>query len=155
MSSKRRSVAIAALALTPMLLAGCEKPDPGVTAWSGTTSVRADAVCWQPQGNAALGTGDCAQDILNAASQGEGLQTLDVRPGDTVGISVDPVIADSGWSVQVGTQTLVSNLTETYFRFTFPELGVDLTGPGLVMQVIANARPSGTRGHWFVHLQPS
>jgi hypothetical protein len=154
MPSNRRSLAIAALALTPMLLSGCEKPDPGVTAWSGTTSVRAEAVCWQPDSSAALGSGDCAQDVLDAASAGEGLQTLDVRPGDVVGISVDPVVAESGWSVQAGTQTLVSNLKETYYRFTFPEFGIDLSGPGLIMQVVANGRPTGTRGHWFFHLQP-
>lgn len=154
MSSPRRSLAIAALALAPLLLAGCEKPDPGVTAWSGTSSVRAEAVCWQPDGNAALGTGDCAQDVLNAAGQGEGVPTLDVAPGATVGISVDPVVADNGWSVQIGTQTLVSDLTETYFRFTFPETGVDRTGTGFVMQVVASAQPTGTRGHWFFRLVP-
>src|SRR4051794_35746426 len=114
MSSPRRFLAIAALAVLPTVLSGCEKPDPAVTAWSGTTSVRADPVCWQHEGNAALGTGDCASDILNAASEGQGVQTLDVRPGSTVGISVDPAVADSGWSVQIGSQTVVSDLTGTY-----------------------------------------
>lgn len=154
MSSPRRFLAIAALAVTPLLLAGCEKPDPGVTAWSGTTSVRADALCWQHQDDSALGSGDCAEDILSAAAQGEGVQTLEVRPGATVGISVDHVVADAGWSVQIGTQTLVSDVDGTYFRFTFPETGVDRTGTGFVMQVSANARPTGTRGHWFFRLVP-
>jgi len=154
MSSPRRRLAIAAVALTPLLLTGCEQPDPGVTAWSGTSSVRAEAVCWQPEGGS-LGTGDCAEDILSAAAAGEGVQTLDVRPGGTVGISVDPVVADAGWSVQIGTQTLVTDLSDTYFRFTFPETGVDSGGAaGFVMQVVANARPTGTRGHWFFRLLP-
>ena len=154
MSSPRRSQAIAIFALTPLLLAGCEKPDPGVTAWSGTNSVRANALCWQHDGGAALGTGDCATDILSAAAAGQGVQTLDVQPGATIGISVDTVVADAGWSVQIGSQPVASNLTNTYFRFTFPETGIDQTGTGFVMQVTANAAAAGTRGHWFFRLQP-
>ena len=154
MSSPRRSLAIAALALAPMLLAGCEKPDPGVTAWSGTNSVRAGAVCWQHAGNAALGTGDCAADILSAAAQGDGVQTLDVRPGATVGISVDQVVADHGWSVQINSQSVVSDVAGTYFRFTFPETGIERDNAGFVLQVTANAATAGTRGHWFFRLRP-
>ena len=38
MKSPRRSLAIALVALSPLVLAGCEKPYPGVTVWSGTSS---------------------------------------------------------------------------------------------------------------------
>ena len=38
-----------------------------------------------------------------------------------VGISVDTVVAESGWSMQIAGQTLASGLTDTYYRFTFPE----------------------------------
>lgn len=154
MTRTRRLAVISALALSPLLLAGCDKPNPEVTVWSGTTSVHTQALCWAHQENAALTPRECATEALTAAAAGQGAAQLDVRPGQTVGISVDPEVAESGWSIQIGTQVLASNLTETYFRFTFPETGVTTGGEGFVMQVIAAAKPSGNRGYWFFRLLP-
>ena len=69
------------------------------------------------------------------------LRTGDHRPGgrpggDTVGISVDPIVAEGGWSLQIGGQALASDLTDAYYRFTFPEQ-VATDGPGYTLQVIA------------------
>jgi hypothetical protein len=159
MKSPRRSLAIALVALSPLVLAGCEKPYPGVTVWSGTSSEHLSALCWQPKELGGLSAGECAQDTLEKAGSGQGIAALEVRPGDTLGISVDPVVAEAGWSVQIAGQTLATNLTETYFRFTFPEdpqvwEQATAEGPGYILQVIAAAKPNGARGYWFVQVLP-
>lgn len=154
MTPTRRFAVISALALSPLLLAGCDKPSPEVAVWSGTKSVHTQAFCWQDQENAALTPRECATEALTAAASGQGAAQLPVRPGETIGVSVDPVVAEGGWSIQIGTQVLASNLTDTYFRFTFPETGVTAGGEGFVMEVIGAAKPSGNRGYWFFRLLP-
>ena len=153
MKLPHRRVALATLALSPLVLAGCEKPNPGVTAWSGTSSEHVQALCWQHEEDTSLGARDCAQDVLDRASAGEGITTLEVKPGATVGISVDPVVADGGWALQIAGTTLASGLTDTYYRFTFPEQ-IAAGGDGYTLQVIAAATPNGTRGYWFFQLVP-
>ncbi|MGB8019828.1 MAG: hypothetical protein WCF04_01210 [Candidatus Nanopelagicales bacterium] len=154
MSLSRRSLPLVAIALAPLVLSGCEKPNPGATVWSGTQSEHVEALCWQRDEGKALGPLDCAQDVLAQASSGEGIARLEVSPGDTVGVSVDTKVADSGWALTIAGQTLVSGLHETYYRFTFPEQVVT-DGTGYTMQVIASAEPTGTRGYWFFQLVPS
>ncbi len=153
MTSTRRSLAIASLVLAPLALAGCEKPSPGVTAWSGTRSEHQEALCWQSDPTKVLGPTDCAQDVLERASAGEGIPHLEVGPGDVVGISVDPVVADSGWSVQFLGQTYVAGYTGTYYRFTFPGQGSPEPS-GYPLQVIAQSASGGSRGLWVFQLVP-
>ncbi len=153
MKSPRRFLAIAVAVTPPLLLAGCQKPNPGVTVWSGTSSEHASAVCWQREG-AALTAGECAEDVLASAAAGIGIPVLEVTPGNTVGISVDPVVAESGWSVQIAGQPVVTDVTGTYHRFTFPEQ-VPTDGSGYTLQVTAQAEPNGIRGRWFYRLVPS
>jgi len=153
MKSPRRSLAIALVALSPLVLAGCEKPNPGVTVWSGTSSKHVEALCWQHEEVGGLTPRECAEDVLASAGAGEGIASLEVAPGETVGVSVDPVVAEGGWSLQIAGQTLASGLTETYYRFTFPEQ-VATEGTGFTLQVIAAARPNGARGYWFFQLVP-
>lgn len=153
MKSPRRSLAIALVALSPLVLAGCEKPYPGVTAWSGTSSEHSEALCWQDAEVGGLTPTECAQEVLETAGSGQGVATLEVAPGSTVGISVDPKVAEGGWSVQIAGQTLATGLTETYYRFTFPEQGAVEPG-GYTLQVIAAAQPNGARGYWFFQLLP-
>lgn len=148
-----RALAIGLVALSPLVLAGCEKPNPGVTVWSGTSSEHVQALCWAQDEAASLGARDCAEDVLAKASAGEGITRLEVSPGQTVGISVDKVVADNGWSVQIAGQTLASGLEGTYYRFTFPEQ-VATEGPGYTLQVIAAAQGTGSRGYWFFQLVP-
>lgn len=155
MYSRLRPLAMALVVASPLVLAGCEKPNPGVTVWSGTNSEHEQALCWQPDERAVLGPRDCAQDVLEKAGAGEGIPRIELAPGDVVGISVDPVVADSGWNVQISGQAIASGLTDTYFRFTFPEgPNVDTTGTGYTLQVIATAQPTGSRGYWFFQLVP-
>jgi hypothetical protein len=153
MKSPRRSLAIALVALSPLVLAGCEKPYPGVTVWSGTSSEHVQALCWQPAELGGLTAKECAEDVLAAAGSGQGITGLEVAPGATVGVSVDPVVAEGGWSLQIAGQTLATGLTDTYYRFTFPEQ-VAAEGPGYTLQVIAAAKPNGARGYWFFQLVP-
>lgn len=155
MTSVRRSLAIVAVALAPLALSGCEKPNPGVTAWSGTGSEHVEAVCWQPDAATALTATDCAQDVLQRASTGEGVARLDVAPGDVVGVSVDPAVADNGWGISVGGTTLATGIKDTYYRFSFPDTGAT-QATGYTMQVIAQtADGSASRGFWFFQLIPS
>jgi hypothetical protein len=153
MKSPRRSLAIALVALSPLVLAGCEKPYPGVTAWSGTSSEHVEALCWQPEELGGLTPRECAEDVLATAGAGQGIAALEVSPGDTVGVSVDPIVAEGGWSLQIAGQTLATGLTDTYYRFTFPEQ-VAAEGAGYTLQVIAAAKPNGARGYWFFQLVP-
>jgi hypothetical protein len=153
MKSPRRSLAIALVALSPLVLAGCEKPNPGVTVWSGTSSEHVQALCWQPKELGGLTPKECAEDVLAAAGSGQGITALEVAPGETVGVSVDPVVAEVGWSLQIAGQTLATGLTDTYYRFTFPET-VATEGAGYTLQVIAAAKPNGARGYWFFQLLP-
>lgn len=153
MKSPRLSLAVASVAMAPLLLAGCEKPYPGVTAWSGTRSEHVQAACWQRDAAKVLGPTECAQEVLDRASAGEGVARIEVAPGDTVGVSVDPVVAESGWTLQIGGQTLATGITDTYYRFTFPEQGAT-EDAGYTMQVIAEAASGGSRGFWFFQLVP-
>lgn len=152
MSMRRRALAIGIVAVAPLALAGCEKPAPGVTAWSGTNSEHSEALCWQFEEGQALTPRECAQDVLDKAGQGEGIARLPVTAGETVGISVDPVVAESGWSVQIGGETLAAGLTDTYYRFSWPALANNPAG--YTLQVIASAGQTGNRGYWFFQLVP-
>jgi hypothetical protein len=153
MKSPRRSLAIALVALSPLILAGCQKPYPGVTVWSGTSSQHEPALCWQSEEVGGLTAEECAADVLETAGSGQGIAIIEVSPGDTVGISVDPVVAESGWSAQIAGQSLATGITDTYYRFTFPEQ-VATEGAGYTLQVIAAAQPNGARGYWFFQLVP-
>lgn len=149
-----RSLALAGVGLSALLLAGCEKPPPGVTVWSGTNSEHVAALCWQFEENKALTDRECAQSVISNAADGQGIPAIEVLPGNTVGVSVDKSVAAGGWSVQVAGQTLATGLTETYYRFTMPEVvGQDSTG--YVLTVTALAKPTGARGYWFFKLTPS
>lgn len=152
MSMRRRALAIGIVAVAPLALAGCEKPAPGVTAWSGTNSEHSEALCWQFEEGQPLTPQECAQDVLDKAGQGEGIARLPVTADETVGISVDPVVAESGWSVQIGGETLAAGLTDTYYRFSWPSLANNPAG--YTLQVIASAGETGNRGYWFFQLVP-
>lgn len=114
---KLAMVAIAAAAAAS--LAGCEKPAPRVTVFSGSASEWVAPVCFSAEGQL-----DAQQCLTDAASKAAAGQTprLTVAQGNTVGISVDPAIAESGWMPMIaGQQLAAAPLTSTYFRFTFPE----------------------------------
>ena len=76
MTSSRRSAALGLLLLAPLALAGCEKPNPGVTVWSGTNSEHVQALCWEHEEGESLGAQNCAQDVIQRAQQGTGIATI-------------------------------------------------------------------------------
>ncbi len=145
---RRPILLIGCAALAGTVLTGCEKPDPGITAFSGTQSVRSAALCWT-ESDSGLQSGQCAQDIVSGDQLGAAPE-LRVQPGNVLGISVDTSIAERGWVPAVGGQRLVNEpITETYFRFTFPS--AQLPPEGLGLQVLAG---TGNRlqGVWAIRL---
>jgi len=138
----------AALVLGVGLLGGCEKPPPSVTAFSGTGSVRVPALCWSFDGEP-LTSEQCAEGILSGQQLDEAPE-LAVTPGNVIGISVDPAVAEEGWYLTAGGQQLAASpITETYFRFTFPQ--VQVPAEGVPVQVLVG---EGTelRGLWAIRL---
>ena len=100
----------------------------------------------------ALEPGDCAQSLIAEASTGDNVPRIPVVPGETIGISVDPVVADSGWSPVIGQQRLVSTpLETTYYRFTYPDLQ-EIPPDGILLQVVAG-RGDAAKGIWVFRLE--
>ena len=150
---RRRSTAIvgaAVLGAASMLLTGCEKPAPGVSVFAGTTTEYREAVCWAFDSDG-LEPGDCAQDLIEKASTGDGVARIPVVPGETIGISVDPSVADVGWSPVIGQQRLTATpLSTTYFRFTYPDLQ-EVPAEGVLLQIVAG-RGESSKGIWVFRL---
>ncbi len=147
-----RRLALAAVVVLPLALAGCTKPAPGATVFSGTTSVHAEAACWSFD-EAPIDPTACAQKLMEDAASGAQLNSLPVIPGTVVGISVEPQVADVGWIPRIGSQQLVAEpLTTTYWRFTFPDFQ-EFTDEGLALEIIAG-NDEGTRGVWIYQLVP-
>lgn len=105
-TSARPALAAAVLLALPML-AACERPTPQITVFSGTTSVQTEAraFCF---GEA---EGGCT------ARESTRVPSLDVRPGNTVGISVDQEIGEKGWAVFVNDQQASRPTNDLYQRF--------------------------------------
>ncbi|MGA0208718.1 MAG: hypothetical protein ACO3YU_02505 [Candidatus Nanopelagicales bacterium] len=147
--SRAAAVTVVALAAA-VLLSGCEKPAPGVSVFSGTTTEHRQAVCWAFESNA-LEPGDCAQELLTQASAGDVVARIPVVPGDTIGISVDPSVAEAGWTPVIGQQRLTTTpLDTTYYRFTYPDLQ-EVPADGVLLQIVAG-RGESTRGIWVFRL---
>ena len=133
-----------------LLLSACEKPSPGVSVFSGSTSAYRDAVCWSFDGEP-LGPETCAQDIVTQALEGEQVASLPVLPGDVIGISVEPKVADLGWYPVVGSQRLTQQpVFSTYYRFTYPDLQ-PVPPAGVALQVVAG-QGTETLGLWVFRI---
>lgn len=146
---RTRLVATASLALVAAFgLAGCEKPAPAVSVFSGSGSVNTEAVCWAFDSDS-LSPDQCAAEIIqNASGKAPRLQ---VTPGDTIGISVDTAVAESGWTPVINGQRLVETpISANYYRFTYPSLN-EIPADGLELSIQAG-RDTKTRGVWVVKL---
>jgi len=155
--SSRRFVApalvTAVTVASALLLSACEKPSPGVSVFSGSTSSYREAVCWSFDGEP-LGPETCAQDIVAQALEGEQVASLPVLPGDVIGISVDPKVADLGWYPVVGSQRLTQQpVFSTYYRFTYPDLQ-PVPPDGVALQVVAG-QGTETLGLWVFRIVPA
>lgn len=147
---KRALVAIPVVALAVFGLSACEKPAPGVSVTSGTTTAYRTALCWSFSGEP-LSAQNCAQDLVTQAVDGGQAARIPVIPGATIGISVDPVVADTGWYPVIGTQKLTEQpLTTTYYRFTYPDLQ-EVPAGGVPLQIVA-ADGNDTLGLWVFSL---
>lgn len=140
---KKIAVVVACAAVAA--LAGCEKPPPRATVFSGTTSEWVAPLCFTSGGE--LNAQQCLTDAAQKAASGQ-TPGLTVVPGDVVGISVDPAIAESGWTPMIAGQQLVSApLSTTYYRFTFPM--VQDTSQPLPLTVMSTGEDKGV---WAVRL---
>lgn len=146
-------VAAGALAGAAVLsLSACEKPSPGVTVVSGMSSAYRAALCWSFDGTP-LNPDTCAQDVVTDALEGEQVARIPVVSGATIGISVDPAIADVGWYPVVGSQRLTQEpVYSTYYRFTYPDLQ-PVPSSGVALQVVAGTGDA-TQGLWVFQLVP-
>ena len=153
MRTVHRAAVTALLVAATAGLAGCEKPAPGISVFSGTSSAYREALCWSFDGQP-LSSDNCAQDVVTGAMEGDKVTRIPVIPGNTVGISVDPAVADTGWYPIVGTQRLTERpLTTTYYRFTFPGLQ-QVPEAGVPLQVVAD-QGGETLGLWLFQLVPA
>jgi hypothetical protein len=144
-----RVIAVASLLLLPAVLTACTKPSPGATVFSGGSSAYREAACWT-DGDTGLDASNCTEDLIAKASDGEVVGKVSVVPGSTVGISVDPVVADAGWYPVIGNQRLVDEpITSTYYRFTYPDMQSIPEG-GTALQIIAGAEKA--KGIWVFSL---
>lgn len=147
------SVLVAAAGV--LTLAACEKPAPSITVFSGTTSAHREAICWSFESDRAVEESDCSID-LETQPAGEVAETLleeiaviPATPGETVGISVDPVVAESGWLVTINGRPLIREpVTEKYFRFTMPPQPLRDGDAQLVVQALTDDGAQ-VRGSWI------
>jgi hypothetical protein len=141
----RRPAALGLAVAALLSLAACDKPDPTVTVNSGSSTGRSDALCWN-RDNATVSQSDCR-------ATGD-VPTIEVSPGQTVGISVDPAIAATGWIPAIGTQSLVgAPLTSTYYRFALNEQNLQQPLELRVYAVVKGQQPQQQRGLWIFRLQ--
>lgn len=150
MNRGRLSLLVVGTATAALVLTGCQKPAPGASVFSGTTTAHSQAACWAFEGPS-VDADACAQEVLGKAAAGEAVASVPVIPGEVIGISVEPVVADAGWVIRVGGQAITQEpLTTTYFRFTFPDLQ-QVPAEGLSMEIVAGT-DAGTKGVWLFQL---
>jgi hypothetical protein len=153
MNRARTALALAGSALLVLGLSGCEKPNPGATVFSGTTSRWQQAACWSFTADT-VDTDKCARDVVNNTLTGVKVPTIPVVPGQVIGISVDPVVADATWTARVNNQSLTTSpISNTYFRFTFPDLS-EVPPEGILMQIVAG-KDGAAKGIWLFKVVPA
>ncbi len=150
MTRARLPLILAGVAVATLGLTACEKPNPGASVFSGTTSQFQRAACWSSD-STYLDDSTCASAALEqAAKNASAVRTL---PGQTIGISVDPVVADIGWFPVLGGQRLSDTpVTSTYFRIT--PTREQLPAGGASIAVVAGD-DKGSRGIWIFPLTTS
>ena len=138
-----------------LVLTGCEAPAPSVTVFTGARSEHTEAVCWNHD-NAEVDERTCVP-------EGGEVPTLRYSASETVGISVDPDVADGGWRpfVATGTGSQEQPLTDgpvdsTYYRFALPELATAQSTVTLrIVAVTGVGAGQKTRGVWLFTLRPA
>jgi len=154
MHSRRVAAISGALALAILTLAGCQKPLPIATVFSGSSSASREALCWSPEPNRPPKQADCLFGEASPAQLLAYVASIPVIPARTIGISVDPEVAEAGWSVTVNGRPLNNRLIKsTYYRFALSEQ--NLRRGSLQLQIVgATADGALTRGSWVFELTP-
>jgi len=133
-----RAAVLGAGALGMVLLAGCEKPAPGVTIVSQGKSVRAEAARYTFGGK--------------VKTYSRPNVSLSVREGAVLGIDVDKQTTQAGWAVKVGDQQLTDVLKDKHHTtVTVPPLGTS----GAATLVIGEVPRAGgeASGLWIFTLR--
>lgn len=138
-----RTLTLSLSAVAVVVLSGCEKPTPGVSVNSGTTTLRSEALCWN-EGDTTQ-PGNCRPERVQTAE-------LPVREGRNISISVDPALSKIGWIPALDKQALVREpLKSTSYRFALPE---DVLRSNPELQIYASDRVDGPgRGLWAISLR--
>ena len=130
-------------------LTACEKPNPEATITTGTSSAHGQALCWAQ--DAAISAQSCAESLVAGAINNPDTPTVQLVADETVGISVDPKVAEFGWYAAIGGQRLTAKpLYGTYYRFTFPQSAIP--DAGFSLQIIAQNAQNSARGIWVFRL---
>jgi hypothetical protein len=133
-------------------LTACEKPKPEVTVTSGTSSTHGQALCWSENG--AISAQTCAQGIVTGALSNPDTPSVKIVSDETISISVDPKIAESGWYAAIGDRVLMTApVYSTYYRFSLARS--EIQAEGFPLQIIAQStQPAETapRGIWVFKL---
>ncbi|RKS68521.1 hypothetical protein CLV35_3649 [Motilibacter peucedani] len=146
-SRRLRGAALGLAVLAPLVLAGCDKPTPGVTAFAGSSSHRADAACWSQKSSSPVQESACDATATD----------VEVGAGDTVGISVDKDVADAGWKVQIGDGQQAQVVTPKTLKTTHFKLpvGSSLTQDFPLTVVAFDKSGQQVRGIWKFRLVPA
>ena len=147
MTVRRRSAILACvLASSALVLVGCEKPTPGVTVWAGTSSDHREAQCWSFDPAIPVDGKLCSADAQSTGN-------VKVTP-DTIGISVDPVVAEVGWiPILEGKPLVAQPLRVTYYSFALAEADLQAVKHLQIVSIGADAKSA--RGVWNFNLTPN
>lgn len=142
-------LAVGLAAMAGLVLSGCQKPPPAISVWTSGQSSQVTPLCWAFESDDQK-LGGCDQETLRS-NLADDTNVIEVAPGNTVGISVDPDVAEAGWTPIIDGNPLANKpLTTTYFRFTYPLVAPETGAP---LQVVAGQGTS-PRGVWSVRLLP-
>ena len=145
----RRLVCLSITGVLALSLSSCTKPKPAVTVTAGTSSAHTQAICWSLE--AALSAITCSEALLSKEVSSPDIAKVKVAGDQTIGISVDPKVAEFGWYAIVNGQRLnKSAVTSTYYHFTSPF--TDIPANGYDLQIISQSQQTGARGLWLFKL---
>ncbi|RZS87527.1 hypothetical protein EV189_2958 [Motilibacter rhizosphaerae] len=149
MPAPRSARALAGLALvSPFVLAGCDKPVPGITVVGEGSSHRIEAACWSQHSSTPVQEQSCTGDGPKVSA----------GSASRIGISVDKAVRQAGWQVYVSQSgqaqpVTQKTLTESWFRL--PLNGGTVPETGVVLQVVAfDESGQQPRGIWKFRLVP-
>jgi hypothetical protein len=146
--SRTRVAALAGVvALAALVLSACQKPTPLVAVQSGGATVHREAQCWAYPADGAVDPKTCRPEAGEAGQ-------ITVSEGQTIGISVDPSVADQGWFPLIdGARLVAQPLTTTYYRTALDNTQLQ-TVRLLTVTALASDGKS-VRGVWSFILTPA